>query len=239
VLSQQEPRRTDTPTKQGFDIPGREGTFAGLAAAVNAAQDGDVIDVHGDGPFLTPPLTIQGKRLTIRAALGSQPVFVMERPGIGSRQPFIRSDSSLRLEGLEVQWSMEFTPGRSEVDMLGRSIIAATDGRLTVAYCRFVSNRINFCGGGSCRDLIAYRCPFVAKRGCGIMWRREPGGQTDVEGCIFETRTSVTLSIAMGLDGSLTKTRISHNVTSGERGFQLLMERPPRQPIPLSADHNV
>src|SRR5262245_41973320 len=59
--------------KPGFRIAGRDDVFVGLAAALDAAQDRDVIEVHGDGPFLTPPLTIADKRLTIRAAVGSHP----------------------------------------------------------------------------------------------------------------------------------------------------------------------
>src|SRR5262249_35920793 len=45
------------PDAQGFDT---------LAAAVAAAADGATITVHADGPFVTEPLGVRGKSLTLK-----------------------------------------------------------------------------------------------------------------------------------------------------------------------------
>src|SRR5262249_12867606 len=53
-----------------------ERKFPSLATAVRNATSGDVIEVRGNGPFVTDPILIQGKALTIRAGVGYWPLLV-------------------------------------------------------------------------------------------------------------------------------------------------------------------
>ena len=107
------------PTQTGFVIVGKAETYRHLSEAVVAAGDGAVIEVHGDGPFRTPPL-----RHRQQAAHDPQPRRVPPglRQGpaaVRAKQPFVTADADLRLEGLEIHWEMEDSFGWSEAELLG------------------------------------------------------------------------------------------------------------------------
>jgi len=230
-------------TPPGFTIEGQAQHFATLAAAIADAEDGETIEVHGNGPFLTPPLAIEGKRLTIRPAADSQPVFLAESQGETLSKPFVQTDSDLRLEGLEVRWSMEVPLGRSEPDFLARCIIAATRGKLRVAHCRVISvtsDRFNACVGGSCRELSLKDCHLLAKDDIGVFWGTEPGARLNLEGCLLENRIGVSiLPDAGSASANSAQARLTHNTIAASRGLQLMLEGPPRQPVPINARHNL
>jgi serine/threonine protein kinase len=228
------------PLAEGFTIAGRSGIYKTLAEALTAAADDDLIEIHGSGPYLTPPLVIEGKRLAIGAAAGSRPVFLMETPGVRASESFLRTDSDLRLEGMEIHWSMEAPLGLSEAEMLGRSIIAATHGRLSLARCRIVCDRLNGCVGGSCRELVLRNCHLLARGGMGVFWRPESGGSLEIEECVLESRFGVTLLVdGVGSGSAPGKIRISRCTLSADRAMQVVMESLPRQPLPVSVEQSV
>jgi serine/threonine protein kinase len=227
----------------GFTIASTGEHFAGLAAAIAAAGDGQTIEVHGNGPFLTPPLTIEGKRLTIRAAADGVPVFMAEGLGTPSARPFLQTDADLRLEGLEVRWAMEVPVGRTEFDFLARCIIAATHGKLQLAHCRVISTlseKFNACAGGSCPELVLKDCHLIAKDGVGVFFGAEPSGNFVVEGCLLENRIGVSILQNAGVPGSTPpRARLWGSTLIASRGIQLMLEAPPRQPLPIAASHNL
>src|SRR5262249_61542273 len=110
------------PAPPGFALAGKRQGSSRLAGADAAARDGDVIEVHGDGPFPTPPVRTAGKRLTIRAGPGSRPVFLPEVPGQLQNAPFVSADADLVLEGLDVRWGLAVRRGRSDADLLSRCV---------------------------------------------------------------------------------------------------------------------
>ena len=237
-----EPPQRNSPPRPaaGFTIAGSDAVHQTLAAVIAAAKDGDTIEVHGDGPYLTPPVSIAGKRLTIRAAAGALPKFFAENPSLASEQGWLQTDSDLRLEGLEVHWSLESSPGMSEADLLGRSIIVCTHGRLSVAHCRIVGNRHNGCIGGSCHALLLRNCHFAAKEGLGVFWRPEPGGELSIDNCVFETRFGINLLMDRAPSTTAPKPlRLSHCSLICARGIQVMMESQPRQPLAVHAEHTL
>lgn len=99
------------------DTPATEWERSSLADAVQAAADGDQIELSYSGVRDEPPLVLEAKRLTVRAAEGSQPgirfaVGLPVPPVAGRSQPVGMSGerqaaclldvSSLRLEGVFV-----------------------------------------------------------------------------------------------------------------------------------------
>ena len=64
----------DAPVQQILivdGIGGDEGRHATLAAAVNAAQSGDIIELHFDEPTsVEQPIVVDKQKLTIRAGKG-------------------------------------------------------------------------------------------------------------------------------------------------------------------------
>lgn len=73
-------------------------TFSSFSDAVRAAQDGDILEVCSDGPFLVDGLSLE-RRITIRAGVGSRPVF--RNRGQASQSPFIHSRSDVSLDGIK------------------------------------------------------------------------------------------------------------------------------------------
>jgi hypothetical protein len=96
------------------DTPAMETERSSLAEAVQAAADGDQIELAYSGVRDEPPLVLEAKRLTIRAADGSRPglrfaVGLPVEPGMQAGEPMARRQaaclldaSSLRLEGVFV-----------------------------------------------------------------------------------------------------------------------------------------
>ena len=125
-----------------FGIVDRTGRFPSLEAAVLSAKDGDVIEVHANGPFRTPKIEIVGTRLTIRAAAGSRPVFMPQDVDNPPLQ-WITSDSELSLSGLDVDWPVSAKTSDAEV-AADTAVIAARD-RLHLTRCRIVSGNRTAC----------------------------------------------------------------------------------------------
>jgi hypothetical protein len=181
-----------------------------------------------------------GKRLTIRAAGDSQPVLLMHSPTARAAEPWLRSDADLRLEGLEIHWSIESTQGFSEAEMLDRSVVSVSQGRLVLAHCRIVTDRYNVCAGSKGREVLIRNCHLVAKEGSAVFWPNAAEGKLEIEGSVLESRGAISLlvdGLAMGSKpGSV---RLSGCTIAGDRAMQVLIESMPRQPMPFTADHNV
>jgi hypothetical protein len=104
---------------------GKERKFDTLAEAVQGANDGDTIEVRGNGPFVTDHIRFR-HALAVRAGVGFRPVLTAVP---GNEFPWGRllvSFAPLRLEGLEVH-------GDSKA-----YLILDAQGPLWVANCRFL-----------------------------------------------------------------------------------------------------
>ncbi len=224
----------------GFLIADDERVYDTLAEAVKAVRDGDAIEVIGDGPFRTAPLTTDGKRLTIRAAVGSRPMLVMESPAGGSSEPWIQADDDLRLEGLEIHWTMDMGIPRSEAEMLARCIVATSRGRLAMAHCRIVAGRLNGCIGASCRDVVLLNCHFVADNGMGVFWRPSAGGSFEMRNCVVETRVGMsTMTTAEIANPEPARMVIANNTFATSRALQIMADNQPKQPVRVESRDNV
>ncbi|MCI0463792.1 MAG: serine/threonine protein kinase [Gemmataceae bacterium] len=112
-------------------------SFAGLEAAVAAARAEDTVVLHGEGPFRTRPLAIQGKALTLRAEAGSRPrVELAALPTDRPWQALLATDRPLVLEGLELGH-----PGREETrGPAGATYLVYADpARVRLLRCRLLS----------------------------------------------------------------------------------------------------
>ncbi len=132
-----------------------------LADAVLCACDGDTIELRGNGPFVTDPVTISDRRaLTIRAGKGFRPVLRLT-PGLGEDHPHLLSTCGpLILEGLEIQCQRIPTAKSS----IGFSGISAIGGVLRVANCRFVTPMRHAIYASSSHRAIVRNCEFLSRR---------------------------------------------------------------------------
>jgi hypothetical protein len=120
----------------------RQAAYASLAAAIAGSSSGDTIEIRGNGPFRTAPLSIATAR-TIRAGDGYQPVIRIETSESASRLAALHASGPLTLEGLNFEHSI-----RGAAAVFGK-------GPLHVANCRFTH----------CH-LATDRSPFVHLRNC-------------------------------------------------------------------------
>ncbi len=179
------------------EIAGRVERWAKLADAVAAAADGDTIVVHGDGPHTSARIDIHGKKLTVRAAAGSRPLFLPDNTTRSAQ--WITSDSELTLDGLSAEWpghAGEFELGPANSD---DGVIVGT-GPLTLRHCRITAGPRMSCvvGGGPTAVLD---CHLVCDRGGGacVLWRA--GKSLSVERTALEGRNGVV--IGGGAKGAL------------------------------------
>jgi eukaryotic-like serine/threonine-protein kinase len=81
--------------------------FRSLAAALGAAAAGQetIVEIDDNGPLFTPPLTLKGRSLTLRAGKGFRPLIAWDLRG-AARDPASRllgfADGNLRLENIDV-----------------------------------------------------------------------------------------------------------------------------------------
>jgi hypothetical protein len=160
-----------------------ERPFATLAAAVAAADDGDAIEVRGDGPFVSPALKLGNKALTIRAAPGSWPVFQLHAAAANAMESLLQTDAPLVLEGLEFHCPerRNAQPGRY------LRLILAPRAPLHVANCRFVVKGDNAdvivlaYGSATCE---VRNCQFVGAIHSCLDWRAHTAGRLVLDNCV-------------------------------------------------------
>jgi hypothetical protein len=134
-----------------FTIEGRAGGFASLEKAVGAAHDGDIITVHGTGPFVSQPMNWQAKTLTVRSDGTSRPRLEM-KPNDDPWQALFRTDRTLTLEGLE----LAIASGSPEAPL-----IYGEQASLNLTDCRVT-------GSADGVAIIARNPPEVVLHGCRI-----------------------------------------------------------------------
>lgn len=180
-----------------FVIVARDGIIErrhnSLATALAAANDGDSIEIRGDGPFDQESLTVTGKSLTVRA--GSESIPVLRFPGAASLklQPgemfWNVKGGSLTLEGLDL-----FVDGDTPVDKY-YAILGSESNDVFAAGCRFRygggnPNVVAIWSIGSPR-LFVKACEFTGAFAVAIGVTPPAGSRIEIENCFFAGRTSV------------------------------------------------
>src|SRR5262249_50093303 len=166
--------------------------------------------------------------------------FLAEVPGQLQSGPWLRADADLRLDGLDIRWSIEVRQGISEADLLSRCVIVSSQGRLTLAHCRVATGRSNAPVGASGQEVILKNCHFVAENGVGVFWRARPAGRLSVEGCQFETHSAFTVrTVAETPRPAAATALLAANTFASDKGLQLLGDSRPRQPLKVTARQNV
>jgi hypothetical protein len=136
---------------------GRERKFDTLAGAVQGASDGNTIEILGNGPFVTKPIVIDQKALTLRAGKGFWPVIKADPDESG--QILINTNAALVVEGLDLQWLNAPALDGAQVHWKQLLECSSPAGRLQVAHCRFLMNRrAGLDGGMSCIQAWGASC---------------------------------------------------------------------------------
>jgi hypothetical protein len=227
------------PPESGFVVAGRAETYSNLHEAVQAAADGGVVEVYGNGPFPTPAVRTERKGLTVRAAGGSRPVLVPDGPRRRGSLPLFTAGADLTLEGLEIRWPVQAPFGSTEADVLANCAVVATGGRLTLTHCRIeTGGRRNGCVGASGADVELRNCQFDGL--IGVFWRPASGGQLSATGCQFEGQFALSVyPAAVTPTPEPASVLWESNTVAADKALQLILDERPKQPLHVTARHNL
>jgi hypothetical protein len=182
-----------TAEREAFVLLGGQGSaerkFDTLAAAVVAAEDGDTIEVRGNGPFFSDSINLGQTALTIRAAQGFRPVIKLDPKnrdggnllddGTALSTLFV-SNAPLVLEGLELQRMFQDPPNDGTWRVLVYSFAP-----LYAANCRFVSTQINNCISAVTPICELRNCEFLGRDGSTLIWSaRTLSARLVIDNCV-------------------------------------------------------
>jgi hypothetical protein len=196
--------------KGAFIVQGGAGgearKFDTLAEAVEAAGDGDTIEVHGNGPFVSGPIRPGAKALTVRAGPGYVPVIVASRVLAEGDFHLLWTEGRLVLEGLELH-----LPRDSEY----LELVSAVSAPLYLTNCKLVISNAGKRTGTIGVDAYnpargQLRNCLVVAPGNAVMFRDSPRLQWAVENCLIVSTTGFYLA-AHADNSPGTKLRLSRN----------------------------
>jgi hypothetical protein len=159
----------------GQGVEGRK--FDTLSEAVQGTNDGDTIEVRGNGPFVSKPINIDRTALTIRVGAGFRPVIKPSSEGI-EKVPLLATHAALALEGLE------FHAPSPEDQKSPRGSIHTYQAFFRAANCRF---RVGIYANQT--PVYVFRnCELLTGEGWGGFGQRYcSGARVMVENCLFRT----------------------------------------------------
>lgn len=171
-----------------------ERKFNTLSDAVLGANDGDTIEVRGNGPFDTRPIGIAGHALTIRAGQGFRPVIRLTQAALDDRASLFVTDAPLVLEGLDLR-----LVGQGNYQRSARlpSAVHSNGAQLQIANCTLLRQ------GNSNSTLLFLRgtrrcelrnCLLLATAGSLLNWKLHADeGVLVMENCLRAGNTSINL----------------------------------------------
>src|SRR5262249_41139724 len=191
--------------------------FTSLEGAVEAARSGDTIEICGDGPFVSRPIVLNDRQLTIRAAAGCRPVIELSREG-GEQNAFLihATNAPFVLEGLACRYTgaQPYEEGVPPVV----TIVRASGAPLYVANCRFLvsrredphygleSIRVSHLSACECRN-----CLFVVGQGAALAWWPSAEATLALDNCTFVGDYGVFVGGFGRPDEGLLSVRFRHN----------------------------
>jgi hypothetical protein len=101
-----------------FLVEGSAARYETLEAAIAAAPDGGTVTIHGNGIMPTPPVSLRGKALTLRAAPGCKPCLQIAakkkddppwRALLTTDRPLSLEDLFLRQQGLDEEGHLVYS----------------------------------------------------------------------------------------------------------------------------------
>jgi hypothetical protein len=204
-------------------VPGdkTEQRFATLAEALAWAHSGDTVEIRGPGPFVTEPVKIVNKALTVRAGAGFRPVLELSPAGVQAGAALLHTNAPLVLEGLEF-----FRPAHPNSPRTNYSQVVIWSERapLVIAHCRFVVK-----GAFLASAIVAAYSPRCEVRHClivgpmnvGVNWQCPPAGSCAVDNCLIAAGNSA-LYLNPHLENVAESTaRFTRNAVLGRDSFCL------------------
>jgi hypothetical protein len=162
---------------------GVERRFDTLADAVRGSADGDTVEVRGNGPFVSPPVDLGDRALTIRAGAGFRPILRLV-PGVAPDDYLLKTEGPLVLEGLEIR---EASKERSRPALVGRCLLYSAGDILSLGGCRLLREEPARDGLGlvMAHSRISLRnCSFCNPNGSMVEFGNDLPVTCAVENCV-------------------------------------------------------
>jgi serine/threonine protein kinase len=173
------------PDVGAFVVLGGKGVaerkFDTLAEAVLRASAGDTIEIRGNGPFVTDPVTIR-VALRIRAADGFRPTLTLSEAGVRTASPVLEAHAPLVLEGLELQR----VSSRIEESVRG-DVIRSQASSLHVANCRFLLDIPSYCITSYSPQSFLRNSELITPGGHSFQYVSRLPGQFVIDNCVGST----------------------------------------------------
>ena len=165
--------------------------FDSLADAIESASDGDIIEIGAD--LECDPITIRGKKLTLRGASKERPVLRSERQnsnGGNSDAYFIRAETDLRLEGITIHWITSAQTPFFDEKKLNAVVGVAPGARLVIDQCKVVRSAGGVClvAGGN----LEMRRSCVEGGSIAIAWFGQHS-QVELEDSVLEGKMGIAV----------------------------------------------
>ena len=217
----------------GFVVAARH--YTSLTAALAEAGDGDVIEVFGDGPFRVPGFDLASKRIEIHASEGDAPIFesLQEIPD----RPFLRSDSDLTLQRLEIRWPRSSHNAGVAEHLADRAVIEVNGGMLGLKNCHIITGASACCVGCKSASAEIVDSAFTASDGACLVWVPHDSEILRAENCVFQSDHLAIGLVGRGPPATTAKLRLMNNAFSARWIFLVTLEDP-RLPIEIDAVRN-
>ena len=216
-----------------------------LSDAVRDADDGDIIEIEGDGTQeISSTITTNGKRLTIRAAAGSEPILTISSVKVPSG---IVSDNELVLEGLTIRFNSASESALARTPK--REAVRCVSGSIRISNCRFDAtlgsqeslNCVTVIKASLCeiRNSEFYSGPLNAALDIGMI----PETEFILENNVIAGAVAVSIDFPIrNVAGFEATARLRRNTICAITG--LLVSLPPEKlgpipPVPVEAESNL
>jgi serine/threonine protein kinase len=184
-----------------------------LAEAVVAANDGDTIEVRGNGPFVTDPIKITQAALTIRSGAGFRPAIKLRSEAVEAKARLLETTGDLVVEGLEFQRmardeQFAFSPWPA---------LLQASKALHVANCRFITTKTRSAIQSDGAVCVVRNCELLCSE-CGFSVHMSPWTPVKslvVDNCVATQSAQITFWTVGAKESPV---RLSRNTWRAEMG---------------------
>jgi hypothetical protein len=143
--------------------------------------------------------------------------------GSTADEPFLTATGDLRLEGIEIRWTVASSEGFGIEDFARPCLVAIDGGDLTMRNCRLVAGHMNCCLNVSHGSVDMQNCHLVSKDGPCCVWSPGNASRWDAENCVFEGRVGVMFDASGTRRSSVAEFEFRANTFASFRAFHMVM----------------
>ncbi len=209
--------------------------YDSLSDAINAAIDGDVIEIGAD--LECDPITIRGKKITLRGGANQRPVLRSANPksnGANSEAYFLRSESDLTLDGIEIEWIASAQMPLFDEKRINAVVGAAPGTRLVLNNCKIIRSEGGVClaTGGN----LEMRRTYVEGASIALAWLGHHSISL-MEDSVLNSRVGIAVvyPIANATVYSRSNLKIRHCTVRATDAVSAMLSRRPDEPVQIES----